>query len=194
MKLYLAPGACSLADHIALTEAGIDVETIRVDLQNRLTEHGQNFTDVNPKGYVPALVFDDGDVLTENVAILDWVAGQEPGLAPEGRIGRSRNIEMLAFLATEIHRPFMRWMFSPADAEKLAAQQAITERFALIADRLSGKYIFGDVFSTADAFLYVMVRWGRELGFDLSQTLIAYAERVEARPSVQRTLQAEGLS
>jgi glutathione S-transferase len=194
MKLYRAPGACSLADHIALTEAGIDVETIRVDLQRRLTEHGHNFIDVNPKGYVPALVFDDGEVLTENVAILDWVAGQRPGLAPEGRIGRSRNVEMLAFLAAEIHRPFMRWMFSPADAEKQAAQQAITERFALIADSLRGNYIFGDAFCTADAFLYVMVRWGRELGFELSQTLIAYAERVEARPSVQRTLQAEGLS
>lgn len=193
MKLYLTPGACSLADHIALTEAGIDVEMIRVDLQTRLTEHGSNFVDVNPKGYVPALVFDDGEVLTENVAILDWVAGEKPGLAPGGRIGRSRNIEALAFIATEIHRPFMRWMFSPADAEKQAAKQAITERMALIAGKLQGNYIFGDAFCTADAFLYVMVRWARETDFDLSETLTAYAERVEARPSVQKTLLAEGL-
>lgn len=193
MKLYLAPGACSLADHIALTEAGIHVEMIRVDLQTRLTEHGSNFVDVNPKGYVPALVFDDGEVLTENVAILDWIAGEMPGLAPGGRIGRSRNIEMLAFLTTEIHRPFMRWMFSPADEEKQAAKQAIIERMALIASKLHGNYIFGDAFSTADAFLYVMVRWARESDFDLSETLIAYAERVEARPSVQKALLAEGL-
>jgi glutathione S-transferase len=193
MKLYLAPGACSLADHIALTEAGIDVEMIRVDLQTRITEHGSNFVDVNPKGYVPALVFDDGEVLTENVAILDWIAGEMPGLAPGGRIGRSRNIEMLAFLATEIHRPFMRWMFSPADEEKQAAKQAIIERMALIASKLHGNYIFGDAFCTADAFLYVMVRWARESDFDLSETLIAYADRVEARPSVQKTLLAEGL-
>jgi glutathione S-transferase len=193
MKLYLAPGACSLADHIALTEAGIDVEMVRVDLQTRLTEHGSNFVDVNPKGYVPALVFDDGEVLTENVAILDWIAGEMPGLAPGGRIGRSRNIEMLAFLATEIHRPFMRWMFSPADEEKQAAKQAIIERMALIASKLHGNYIFGDAFCTADAFLYVMVRWARESDFDLSETLIAYAERVETRPNVQKALLAEGL-
>jgi len=194
MKLYLAPGACSLADHIALTEAGIDFETIQVDLQTRRTEHGDNFVDVNPKGYVPALALDDGELLTENVAILDWIAAEKPGLAPQGRIGRSRNIEMLAFLATEIHRPFMRWMFSPADAEKTAARQAIVERMALIAGKLDGHYIFGDAFCTADAFLYVMVRWSRELGFDLSGTLIEYAERVEARPSVQKALLAEGLS
>lgn len=194
MKLYLTPGACSLADHIALTEAGMDVEIIQVDLQTRLTEHGNNFVDVNPKGYVPALEFDDGEVLTENVAILDWIAGEKPDLAPQGQLGRSRNIEALAFIATEIHRPFMRWMFSPADTEKQAAKQAIIERMALIASQLQDHYLFGDAFSTADAFLYVMVRWARESGFDLSDKLIAYARRVEARPSVQRTLHAEGLS
>lgn len=194
MKLYLAPGACSLADHIALTEAGIEFETIRVDLQTRRTEHGDNFADINPKGYVPALAFDDGDILTENVAILDWIAAEKPRLAPEGRLGRSRNIEVLAFLATEIHRPFMRWMFSPAGAEKQAAKQSIIERLALTAGKLDGNYIFGDAFCTADAFLYVMVRWARELDFELSETLIKYAKRAEARPSVQKALLAEGLS
>ncbi|RVJ51283.1 glutathione S-transferase [Sinorhizobium medicae] len=194
MKLYLTPGACSLADHIALTEAGIDVETIKIDLQTRRTEHGDDFIAVNPKGYVPALVFDNGEVLTENVAILDWVAGETPHLTPEGRLGRSRNIEMLAFLATEIHRPFMRSMFSPADAEKQAARQAITERLALIAERLDGDYLFGDAFVTADALCYVMVRWARDSGFVLPDRLIMYAERVEARPSVQKTLEAEGLA
>lgn len=194
MKLYLTPGACSLADHIALTEAGIDVETIKVDLQTRRTEHGDDFIAVNPKGYVPALVFDNGEVLTENVAILDWVAGEAPHLTPEGRFGRSRNIEMLAFLATEIHRPFMRSMFSPADAEKQAARQAITERLALIAERLDGDYLFGDAFVTADAFCYVMVRWARDSGFELPDRLIMYAERVEARQSVKKTLEAEGLA
>jgi glutathione S-transferase len=194
MKLYLTPGACSLADHIALTEAGIDAETIKVDLQTRHTEHGDDFIAVNPKGYVPALVFDDGEVLTENVAILDWVAGETPRLAPEGRLGRSRNIEMLSFLATEIHRPFMRLMFSPADAEKQAARQAIAERLALIAERLDGDYLFGDAFATADALCYVMVRWARDSGFELPNRLTGYAERVEARPSVQKTLEAEGLA
>lgn len=193
MKLYLTPGACSLADHIALTEAGIAVEIVKVDLRTRRTEHGNDFVAINPKAYVPALMFGDGEVLTENVAILDWVAGEAPHLAPEGRIGRSRNIEMLAFLATEIHRPFMRLMFSPADAERQAARLAIAERLALIADRLSGDYLFGDAFTTADALCYVMVRWARDSDFELPDRLIAYAERVEARPSVQATLRAEDL-
>jgi glutathione S-transferase len=193
MKLSFTPGACSLADHIALTEAGIDVEAIKVDLRMRRTEHGDDFTAINPKGYVPALVLDDGEVLTENVAILDWIAGEAPNLAPEGRLGRSRNIEMMAFLATEIHRPFMRSMFSPAEAEKQAARQAIAERLALIAQRLEGDYLFGDAFATADAFCYVMVRWARDSGFELPYKLTCYAERVEARPSVQATLRAEGL-
>ena len=194
MKLYLTPGACSLADHIALTEAGIDVETIKVDLRTRRTEYGDDFVSINPKGYVPALVLDDGEVLTENVAIMDWVAGEKPHLAPEGRLGRSRNIEMLAFLATEIHRPFMRSMFSPADAEKQAARQAIVERLTLIAERLDGDYLFGDAFATADALCYVMVRWARDSGFELPCRLSVYAERVEARPAVQKALRAEGLA
>lgn len=193
MKLYLTPGACSLADHIALAEAGIAVEPIRVDLQTRTTEHGDDFTEVNPKGYVPALVFDDGQVLTENVAILDWVAGEASALAPAGRLGRARNVEMLAFVATEIHRPFMRSMFSPADAEKRAALDAIGSRLDLVAKELDGDYLFGDRFATADALLYVMVRWARDSGMKLDDRLLAYAERIEARPAVRRTLAAEGL-
>jgi glutathione S-transferase len=194
MKLYLTPGACSLADHIALTEAGIEVETVKVDLSTRRTEHDEDYTAVNPKGYVPALVFDDGEVLTENVAIMDWVASQAPHLAPDGRLGRSRNLEMLAFLATEIHRPFMRSMFSPADAEKQAAREAIVGRLALISQRLKDDFLFGDAFSTADALFYVMVRWARDSGLKIPDRLIAYAERVEARPAVQRTLCAKGLA
>lgn len=194
MKLYLTPGACSLADHIALIEAGIDVEIVRVDLGTRRTEYGEDFVAINPKAYVPALLLNDGEVLTENVAILDWVAERAPHLAPEGPLGRSRNIEMLAFLATEIHRPFMRSMFSPADAEKQAARQAIAERLALIGQRLDGNYLFGDTFVTADAFCYVMVRWARESDFELPDRLTAYAARIEARPAVQRALSAEGLA
>jgi glutathione S-transferase len=193
MKLYLTPGACSLADHIALTEGDIDVETIKVDLRTRRTENGDDFTAINPKGYVPALVFDNGQVLTENVAILDWVAAVAPDLAPAGPLGRSRNIEMLAFLATEVHRPFMRLMFSPADAEKQAARQAIAERLALIAETMHGNYLFGDTFATADALCYVMVRWARDSDFELPKRLAAFADRVEARPAVQKTLAAEGL-
>lgn len=194
MKLYLTPGACSLADHIALTEAGIVVDAVKVDLRTRRTEAGDDFSAVNPKGYVPALVFDDGEVLTENVAIIDWVCGRAPSLVPEGPLGRARNIEMLAFVATEIHRPFMRFMFSPADAEKEAAREAIVLRLAHVAERLAGDYLFGSAFSGADALLYVMVRWARDAGFELSDRLRAYAAGIEARPAVRATLAAEGLA
>lgn len=193
MKLYLTPGACSLADHIALAEAGIPVEVVKVDLRTRRTEAGDDLSAVNPKGYVPALVFDDGEVLTENVAIIDWIAGRAPSLVPEGPLGRSRNVEMLAFIATEIHRSFMRFMFSPADEEKEAARQAISQRLAHVAERLAGDYLFGSTFSGADALLYVMVRWARDSGFELPEQLRAYAARVEARPAVRATLVAEGL-
>jgi glutathione S-transferase len=104
MKLYLTPGACSLADHIALHEAGLEFERVRVDLQTKRTEDGRDFNEVNPKGYVPALVLDDGQLLTENAAILCWVAERAPKLAPGGELGRIRLIEMLAFISTELHR------------------------------------------------------------------------------------------
>jgi glutathione S-transferase len=194
MKLYITPGACSLADHIALTEAGIAVEPVRVDLRTRRTEHGDDFTQVNPKGYVPALAFEDGEVLTENVAIIGWISDEAPQLTPPGTLGRARNTEMLAFLATEIHRPFMRSMFSPADAEKTAAREAIAARLAHLAGRIEGDYLFGDTFSGADTLFYVMVRWARDSGFDLDGRLLEFAERVEARPAVQSTLRAEGLA
>ena len=193
MKLYLTPGACSLADHIALAEARITVEPVKVDLRTRTTEHGDDFTAINPKGYVPALEFDDGSVLTENVAIIGWVSDQAPALTPPGPLGRARNIEMLAFLATEVHRPFMRSMFSPADAEKQVAREAIVARLTYLAGRIEGDYLFGDVFSGADALFYVMVRWARDFGYEVDSRLLDFAARVEARPAVQAALRAEGL-
>jgi glutathione S-transferase len=108
MKLYLSPGACSLADHIALHEAGLAFDHVRVDLRTKRTEDGRDFHEVNPKGYVPALVLNDGQLLTENVAILFWIAEQAPRLAPGGSLGRTRLIEMLAFIGSELHKPFVR--------------------------------------------------------------------------------------
>ena len=118
MKLYLAPGSCSLADHIALHEAGLEFDRIQVDLRTKRTGSGDDFNATNPKGYVPALVLDDGQLLTENVAILYWVAEQAPKLAPAGERGRLRLIEMLAFIATELHKPFIRVIFPTGDAER----------------------------------------------------------------------------
>ena len=194
MKLYLAPGACSLADHIALHEAGLEFDRIRVDLPKKRTEDGGDFNEVNPKGYVPALVLDDGQLLTENVAILCWVAERAPQLAPGGDLGRIRLIEMLAFIATELHKPFVRAFFPTSDAEKKVAQDAIRRRLGFLAERLRGDYLFGRECSVADAYLYVMLRWARMQGLEIPEPLPAFVERMEARPAVRRALQHEGLA
>src|SRR5437868_6598020 len=106
MKLYLTPGACSLADHIALHEAGLDFDRVKVDLEAKRTEDGRDYSQINPKGYVPALEFDDGEVLTENIAVLSFIADRAPQLTPEVRLGHWRLLEMLAFISTEIHKSF----------------------------------------------------------------------------------------
>jgi len=194
MKLYLTPGACSPADHIALQEAGLEFDRVRVDLQTKLTADGSDFNDINPKGYVPALVLDDGELLTENVAILYWVAERAPKLAPGGELGRTRLIEMLAFIATELHKPFIRCFFPTSDAEKQVAQDAVRKRLSFLAGRLHGDYLFGREFSVADAYLYVMLRWGRTQKLNLPAPLPAFFDRVEARPAVRLALQHEGLA
>jgi glutathione S-transferase len=194
MKLYLTPGACSLADHIAMHEAGLAFDRIRVDLETKRIENGEDYTKINPKGYVPALVLDDGQLLTENVAILSWVAERDPKLAPGGELGRTRLIEMLAFLSTELHKPFARLFFPTSDAEKTAAENAIRKRLDFVAGRLRGDYLFGDQFSVADAYLYVMLRWAPMQGLELPEPLPAFIERMEARPAVRLALQHEGLA
>jgi glutathione S-transferase len=194
MKLYFTPGACSLADHIAMHEAGLAFDRIRVDLETKRTEDGGDYTKVNPKGYVPALVLDDGQLLTENIAILSWVADRDPKLAPDGELGRIRLIEMLAFLSTELHKQFGRFFFPTSDVEKQAAQAANRKWLDFVAARLRGDYLFGTQFSVADAYLYVMLRWARMKGMDLPEPLPAFVERMNARPAVRLALQHEGLA
>jgi glutathione S-transferase len=194
MKLYLTPGACSLADHIAMHEAGLAFDRIRVDLEKKRTEHGDDYAKINPKGYVPALVLDDGQLLTENVAILSWVADRDPKLAPSGDLGRTRLIEMLAFISTELHKSFKGSFFPTSDAGKEAAEDTIRKRLDFLAGRLRGDYLFGSAFSVADAYLYVMLRWARMKGLDLPEPLAAFVERMNARPAVQLALQHEGLA
>jgi glutathione S-transferase len=194
MKLYFTPGACSLADHIAMHEAGLAFDRIRVDLETKRTEDGGDYTKVNPKGYVPALVLDDGQLLTENIAILSWVADRDPKLAPDGELGRIRLIEMLAFLSTELHKQFGRFFFPTSDVEKQAAQAAIRKWLDFVAARLRGDYLFGNEFSVADAYLFVMLRWARMKGMDIPEPLPAFVERMNARPAVRLALQHEGLA
>jgi glutathione S-transferase len=195
MKLYFAPGACSLADHIAMHEAGLDFERIKVDLKTKQTEDGRDYLQINPKGYVPAVEFDDGEVLTENVAILGVVADKAPQLTPEGRFGHVRLTEMLAYISTEIHKAFKPF-FGPdaTDAEKQAAGEVLAKRFGYLAERLKGDYLFGDKFTVADAYLFVMCLWAQKNGLSLPDPLPAFVARMKARPAVRLALEHEGLA
>lgn len=192
MKLYYAPGACSLADHIALHEAGLSFDRVKVDIRAKKTEDGRDYTTVNPKGYVPALELDGGEVLTENIAILDWVAHQKAGLKPEGPLGHSRLLEMLAFISTEIHKSFKPLFAGGTDDQKAAARELIGKRLGFLAERLKGDYLLGE-FTVADAYLFVMLMWAQGNGIALPEPLPAYFARVKARPAVQTSLKHEGL-
>ena len=125
---------------------------------------------------------------------LSWVAERAPQLAPAGEFGRTRLVEMLAFIATELHKPFVRAFFPTSDAEKRVAEEAVRKRLGFLADRLHGDYLFGREFSAADAYLYVMLRWARMQRLDLPEPLPAFFDRVEARPAVRLALQHEGLA
>jgi glutathione S-transferase len=194
MKLYYSPGACSLADHIALHEAGLDFEWVKVDLKARRTEDGRDYAEINPKGYVPALQFDDGEVLTENIAILSMVADKAPKLAPQGRDGHSRLLEMLAFISTEIHKGFKPFFKADASAaDKAAAGELLGKRFGYVAKRMKGDYLFGADLSVADCYLFVMCLWAQKNGVALPDPLPAFAARMKARPAVKLALHHEGL-
>ena len=196
MKLYLANGACSLADHIALHEAGLDFGRVTVDLRSKRTADGVDYTTVNPKGYVPTLVLDDGTVLTENIAILDWIAERCPRLAPSGAHARSKLLEMLAFISTEIHKQFSP-LWHPAPEETKASQRKkIASRLDLVSKTLATQpYLTGEQFTIADAYLFTILNWAPMLKFDLAPwpALQKSQARVAVRPAVHAALVAEGL-
>jgi glutathione S-transferase len=195
MKLYLSPGACSLADHIALHEARLDFDRVKVDLKAKKTEDGRDFLQINPKGYVPALEFDDGQVLTENIAILSWVTDQDSSLNPPGPMGRYRLLETLAYISSEIHKGFKPY-FRPdaADPEKAEAAQVIGRRLALLAQGLRDDYLFGRTATVADAYLFVMCRWASMFGITMPDPLPAFVARMKARPAVRLAMEHEGLA
>ena len=193
MKLYFSPEACSLSPHIVLSELGLPFTTVKVDMKTKKTADGRDYTTINPKGYVPALELDNGQMLTENIAILDWVAERQPRLAPKGEMARTRMLEMLAFISTEIHKQFGRTFFPTSDAEKDAAFEKIDRRLSYLAERLKSDYLFGLDVTVADAYLYVMLRWAVAKERPLPGPLAAYKARMEARPAVKLALQHEGL-
>ena len=194
MKLYFAPGACSLADHIALHEAGLSFEHEKVDLRAKRTESGADFTAINPKGYVPALTLDSGETLTENVAILDWIAHQDGKLAASGPMGHTHLLEALAFISTEIHKSFKPFFANAADADKAKAGEMIIKRMGYLAGTMKGDYLFGSEVSVADCYLFVMLLWAGKFNVELPAPLPAFRERMKALPSVQKAMKHEGLA
>ncbi len=193
MKLYYSPGACSLADHIALHEAGIPFEHEKVDLKAKRTESGADFTTINPKGYVPALTLDSGETLSENIAILDWIAHQDTALKPAGAMGHTHLLEALAFISTEIHKSFKPFFSGAGDDEKAKGAETIVKRMTYLADTMQGDFLFGADVSVADFYLFVMLLWARKNEITVPTNLAAFRDRLMTRPSVQKAMQHEGL-
>jgi len=198
MKLYYSPGTCALSPHIVSREAGIPLDLIRVNTKTHTTDDGGDFYKVNPLGYVPTLVLDDGDILTEGPAIVQYLADLKPeaGLMPTGR-ERYRVLEWLNFVTAELHKQFSH-MFSPKTPAdyKDVIRNALIKKFAFIDGKLAGKsYLTGENFTVADAYLFVVANWSRFHNIDLAQwpNLKAFMDRVKARPMVQEAMRAEGL-
>lgn len=193
MRLYYYPGACSLSDHIALREAGADFEIESVDLQTKITSSGVDFTKINPKGYVPALVLDNGDIISENVAILDWIASSYPELGVEGNLGRTRLLEVLAFISSELHQGFES-LWSHRSADEIArAKAALIPRFGFLSESFKGAFLFGEKPTVADFYLFVMLLWAERYSLGLEPHLVEYRERLKSRLNTSVAMKAEGL-
>lgn len=193
MKLYYSPLACSLADHIALREAGIEFALERVDLKTKQLASGGDFSLVTAKGYVPALVLGDGQVLTENIAVLDWIAAEYPALGVAAPLGRSRVLEALTYISTEIHRAFKPMWHAGAEAEKVKARQTIARQLHYFADGLTTDYLFGETPSVADFYLFVMLLWAVRFEVTVPEALAQLRDRLAARPAVMAAMRYEGL-
>jgi glutathione S-transferase len=200
MKLYYAPGACSLSPHIVARELGIPVELKKVNNKDKTVEGGGDYWQVNPRGYVPALVLDNGQTLTEGPAIVQYLADQKPeaGLAPKaGSFERYRLQELLNFLTSEIHKQFSP-LFKPNTPEeyKRISKENLASRFDWLDKQLAGKdYLMGSQFTVADAYAFVLLGWTKPMQIDLAKwpNLAAFHKRVGARPKVREALEAEGL-
>jgi glutathione S-transferase len=201
MKLYYSPGACSLSPHIALREAGVAFEAEKVDLGSKQTEGGADYRAINPKGYVPALHLDDGQVLTEGPAIVQYIADLKPGskLAPaSGTHERYRLQEWLNFITAELHKSIGSLFNAKMPKEwQDQVKEAIGNRFDFLSKQLEGKaFLTGDGFTVADGYLFTVLGWTKYVGIDLAKwpVLQAYVGRVAQRPAVQAALKAEGLA
>jgi glutathione S-transferase len=200
MKLYYAPGTCSLSPHIALLEAGLPFTAERVDIRAKKTESGADYFAINSKGAVPALQLDDGSVLTEGAAITQYIADQKPesGLAPRlGTLERYRLMELLNYIASEVHKGYSP-LFNPKISAdwRASALAALGKKIDWLSQFLGAKpYLLGEGFTIADAYLFTVLSWSPKVGVELAQwpVLTAYLARVGHRPKVQAALHDEGL-
>jgi glutathione S-transferase len=200
MKLYYAAGACSLSPHIVALEAGIPVELEKVDTKAKRTANGEDYWQINPKGYVPALKLDSGELLTEGPAIVQYLADLKPesGLAPaNGTAARYRLQEVLGYINSELHKTYSP-LFKPdtPDAVREERKEYLHKRYALLDQHLAKHdWLVGDAFTAADAYLFTVTNWAQHVNFDLSglPAILAFQQRVAARPNVQAALKAEGL-
>jgi glutathione S-transferase len=201
MKLYYFPGACSLSPHIVLREVGLKFDLEQVDLRAKKTKSGADFMQVNPKGLVPALVLDNGEVLTEGPAVVQYICDLKPEsglLAPVGSLQRYRALEWLNFTTSELHKNFVPLFKSiyPEESRKLA-RVTLANRYDFMEKHLAkNQYLCGSKFSAADPYAFVIVGWseGSEISLDRWPNLGAYQARIAARPKVQEALKAEGLA
>ncbi|MFN9030015.1 MAG: glutathione transferase GstA [Betaproteobacteria bacterium] len=200
MKLYYSPGACSLSPHIVLREAGLPFALEKVDLKTKRMAGEADFNRINPKGYVPALQFDDGSVLTEGAAIVQWVADEVPAkhlVPPAGTMERYRVIEWLGFISTELHKNFSP-LFNPATPDAVRDTQLATlaKRIGYVEQHITGPYLTGTHFTVADAYLFTVLSWAKYVKLDLAPYagVNALLARIAARPAVQEALKAEGLA
>ena len=200
MKLYYTPGACSLSPHIALSEAGLPYELVKVDLRAKKLENGDDFLKINPKGQVPALALDSGELVTEGPVIVQMIADSVPTkhLAPSrDSAERYKLQEWLTYINSELHKnigPLFNPMLS--DEAKGIFKDRAMSKFKYVDSQLAGhEYLLGKNFTVADGYLYVMLRWAEGMKFDLSglNNLLAFKDRIAARPKVQEALEKEGL-
>lgn len=200
MKLYYTPGACSLSPHIVLREVGASFDLVKVDLATHKTETGEDYYAINPRGYVPALRLDDGSLLAEGPAIVQYLADKNPSakLAPAPADHKRYELQSwLTFIGTELHKQFTP-LFNPAavEAQKAASIASLKKRFDYLAGELKERpYLLGDQYSVADAYLFVVLSWSAYVKVDLTPwpVLQAYQGRIAGRPAVQAALKAEGL-
>lgn len=200
MKLYYAPGACSLAVHIALREIGANFDSVAVDLATHTTADGEDFRSISPRGYVPLLQLDDGSRHTEASSLLQYVADLDPAQTLIGAMGSARRlavIEWLTFVSTELHKVFSPWLWhkDTATSTRQAAKDMLSTRFAELNALLSQQEYLAGEYSVADAYAFTIVRWANFLAISLTPYphLATYLNRVSQRPRAQEALRAEGL-